>query len=351
MSYTKRDAQMTRGLAILCMVILHLFCRVGSDVLGTPLLWLNDTTPVVFFLGFFAEICVPLYSICAGYAQELLLESGKSSFVDRGRRILRLMGNYWIVLGLFCVLGLLFDPEGNIPGTMGHFAKSIFLLHSYNGAWWYLNTYVLLMLLPPETLFLPVRKLKLIPGLVFCGGFHVLWYLAEKLGFIPSGADWGPVLQFARKELVNLMGILPCVWVGGFLCRFRVMDTLGECYRHHLSPNRRKTVLLVLAILLFVGMNAVHKSVLMAPAALAVFLLFNLWEKGPRTQAAMLFLGKHSTNIWLVHMFFYAYFLKGLVLPLRYPLLMLGALLAWSVAASWVIQKIQMGIARIRIVL
>lgn len=48
MRYNKNDAQMTQGLAILCMVVLHLFCRQGTDVLGTPLLWLNDTTPFVF---------------------------------------------------------------------------------------------------------------------------------------------------------------------------------------------------------------------------------------------------------------------------------------------------------------
>ena len=72
MNYSKADARMTQGLAILCMVILHLFCRVGSDVLGTPLIWLDQTTPLVYWFGFFAEICVPLYSLCAGYAQQLL---------------------------------------------------------------------------------------------------------------------------------------------------------------------------------------------------------------------------------------------------------------------------------------
>ena len=32
--YTKQDAKMTQGLAIVCMVVLHLFCRQGRDVLG-----------------------------------------------------------------------------------------------------------------------------------------------------------------------------------------------------------------------------------------------------------------------------------------------------------------------------
>lgn len=62
----KNDANMFRGLAILSMLILHLFCRFGDDVYGTPLLWLNEKEPFVYWFGFFAEICVSLYSIQGG---------------------------------------------------------------------------------------------------------------------------------------------------------------------------------------------------------------------------------------------------------------------------------------------
>lgn len=53
--YSKQDAVMSRGLAILCMVVLHLFCRTGKDVFGKPLLWINSTIPVVFLFGFFRK--------------------------------------------------------------------------------------------------------------------------------------------------------------------------------------------------------------------------------------------------------------------------------------------------------
>ena len=51
MELTRKDIKMTQGLAILTMVSLHLFCRLGTDVYGTPLLWLNSTTPAVYILG------------------------------------------------------------------------------------------------------------------------------------------------------------------------------------------------------------------------------------------------------------------------------------------------------------
>lgn len=340
MRYRKEDAQMTQGLAVLCMVILHLFCRTGSNVLGTPLIWLDPETPFVFWFGFFAEICVPVYSLCTGYAQQLLWQNGKSSFRSRVGRILRLMRNYWIVLVLFCVLGLVFDNGNTIPGSLGKFLKSLVLLHSYNGAWWYLNTYVILLALPPVVLLLPVHKLKLTPGLLFCAAFHVLWYLVNKFGFVPDAASAPAAVQFMRKELVNLVGVLSYIWAGGLLCKYKAVEKLWDWFSQRIPAGYRKAVLFAAAVGGFVITNLIHKAVLMGFVALAVFLLFNMWEKGQRTKGVMLFLGKHSTNIWLVHMFFYSGFLRGPVLASRYPILMLAVLLALSICSSYVIMQI-----------
>ena len=352
MRYSKEDARMTQGLAIWCMVVLHLFCRVGNDVLGTPLLWLDSETPFVFWFGFFAEICVPLYSLCTGYAQQLLWEGGRSGICDRACRILRLMRNYWIVLVLFSVLGLIIDNGNSIPGSFDKFLKSIVLMHSYNGAWWYLNTYVFLLALPPVLLLLPVHKLKLIPGLLFCAGFHIMWYLVNKLNLVPDVTSASAVLQFVRKELVNLAGVLAYIWAGGLLCKYRVIDKLWDWFAKKVPVSRRKPLLLSSAIVVFVLTNIIHKAVLIGFVALAVFFLFNLWEKGQRTKAVCLFLGKHSTNIWLVHMFFYSGFLRAPVLAVRYPILMLTALLALSICSSYVIMKmdrwVQLGITRLQ---
>ena len=89
-----------------------------------------------------------------------------------------------------------------------------------------------------------------------------------------------------------------------------------------------------------IELKSTRRAFLGGFAALAVFLLFNLWEKGRKTRKTMLFLGKHSTNIWLVHMFFYSGFLRTPVLAVRYPIPMLIMLLALSVCASYVIMEI-----------
>lgn len=178
--YNKKDAIMTKGMAILCMLILHLFCRMGEDVLGNPLIWINETTPLVYWFGFFAEICVPIYSLCVGYAQQYMSEQKKLSWNSNVRRIGKLMVNYWIILVIFCVLGLFFDQDHQIPRTLPDFLKSIILLHSYNGAWWYLNTYVLLLLIPPKNLLWLVDKFQSGIGLIFDLSFQIGWYFVSR---------------------------------------------------------------------------------------------------------------------------------------------------------------------------
>lgn len=335
MTYNKQDAVMTRGFAILCMVVLHLFCRTGADVFGTPLIWLNSETPLVFWFGFYAEICVSVYSICMGYAQYLLYKEGRTDWRSTGKRILKLMINYWIILILFSIIGLIYSSQNAIPHSLVDFLKSIVLIHSYNGAWWFLKSYILFLLIPATIKFFPIKKIPVPIGLVLCVIFQVGWYLVGKFGFWPSVSN--PVLSFVLTELYNLIGILPAAFVGAFLCKGDVIRRLSELFQQKVSrPVVRKLLLAGIWIVLFVSMNLIHKAVLTLIFAVLSFLVFNLWEKGKVTEKIWLFLGKHSTNIWLTHFFFYATLFTGLVQKARYPLAMLAFMMILCIAVSYV---------------
>lgn len=63
---TKQDAKMSQGLAILAMLLLHLFCRHDLTVYNTRLLVRN--VPLLYYIGLFGDICVPIYCFSSGYA-------------------------------------------------------------------------------------------------------------------------------------------------------------------------------------------------------------------------------------------------------------------------------------------
>lgn len=131
------------------MVSLHLFCRL-TDLPYTLVLWVHDI-PLVYYLGLFGDICVHIFRFCSGYAHYLLCIRKGASYRKRiPGKLLRLLCNYWVVLVSFSILGLGFDHSGRIPDSIGIFVGN-FLLYgmTYNGAWWFFVTYIILLLLSP----------------------------------------------------------------------------------------------------------------------------------------------------------------------------------------------------------
>lgn len=63
MELTKEDNQMVKGVAILGMLMLHLFCRTG-ELRYEP--YIHYRMPLVYFFGLFGDLCVPTYCFAAG---------------------------------------------------------------------------------------------------------------------------------------------------------------------------------------------------------------------------------------------------------------------------------------------
>ena len=343
--YTKTDAVETRGLAILTMVCLHLFCRKGGDVFGTPLLWTSPGVPLVYWLGFICGICVPLYSICAGYAQELLFERkktvGLSGYFSNLKRCGKLLLNLWIILILFTFLSLFAGTRSDMPTDLTGFVKAAFLIKYSNGAWWFLRTYILIMLVPPAVLLFPVRKINTAVGIILCFCLSVSDYLVGRLNLIPSeGGSFAVQLASLLIRLLCLLRVLPYFWLGAFVCKADLFPACDNLLKRF-STGKRVLVLGISSALFIAGSCILEKAVILDFLALWTFLAFNLMPKKESVQKIFCFLGKHSTNIWLVHMFFYCRLFNGLVQKAQYPPFIFLFLLLLCLVSSYVIMFIQ----------
>lgn len=275
------------------------FCRLGKDVYGTPIIWVSPEKPLVYLFGFFAGVCVPIYSMCAGYARWLVKDS---VYNENWKRIYKLMKNYWIILILFSCIG--FITGGNIPGNWTKFLKSLVLLYSYNGAWWYLNTYVIILVIPTSIILFPVRKMEARHEISVCILIQMVWWFINRFSILPGQLDG--YLGFIYKELLNLIGVI-----------------------------------------LFIGYTSLNKSVLIGITGICTFFVFNLLNKPFWIENIFLCLGKHSTNIWLTHMFFYCVDpFAGLVQKGQYPLVMMLFILILTIGTSSFIKLIQRLIER-----
>ena len=65
------------------------------------------------------------------------------------------------------------------------------------------------------------------------------------------------------------------------------------------------------------------------------------------TTRLLCYLGDHSSNIWLIHMFFYLVLFDRLVFCVRYPIPVFLLLLLLSLAASYVVELISRPILKL----
>lgn len=87
MDLTRKDTKMLQGLAIVFMVLLHLFCRKG-ELPYQPLIYAGNI-PIVYYLGLLGDCCVLIYSFCSGYGHytSYVNENSRGGYVKTNRKI------------------------------------------------------------------------------------------------------------------------------------------------------------------------------------------------------------------------------------------------------------------------
>ena len=329
MDITKRDSKMLKGVAILSMLMLHLFCR-KENLPYTPLLWIGST-PLIYYFGLFGDICVAVYCFISGYAH--YLQSSKGELQQRWKRILRFMIPFWVIAVVFSLIGLL---AGNsvIPGSIKEFLLNCLTIkNSYNGAWWYANTYILLVALQPlSRKFVERCPAWLVILLTFA--FYTVSYGIRFCG-------WGACDSVILSWIITHVGLLGTSYfpyaIGMLLCKKQVISLL----RQRLTAINVRNIY-IFTVLMFTGMIVVHgmvQSLFVAViTATVTIILLCVCPLPKRLTSLLCYLDEHSTNIWLVHMFFYAVLFEGFVFCAKYPIPVFLLLLLSSLASSYVIK-------------
>lgn len=143
------QSKIIKTIAILMMLCLHLFNR-PYESLFSPTLFIG-AKPLSYYISLFSDACVPIFLFISGYGLYFNYQKNKVTMVkSNSMRLFKLYINYWIIVVLFAVLlGIFLGKEG-YPGSFIKFALNFLGLdNSYNGAWWFFFTYILLTLLAP----------------------------------------------------------------------------------------------------------------------------------------------------------------------------------------------------------
>lgn len=340
---TKDDAKMSQGIAILAMVMLHLFCR--TENLPYHVYLYIGNVPLIYYLGLFGDICVPIYCFASGYAQYVLSEKEQGAYrMESLRRLGKFLLHFELIVLVFSAVGVI-AGDSSIPGLWSDFLGNVFLYGlSYNGAWWFTLTYVLLILLAP----LLVRSAKRVSsgaGVVVFVTISCVFYLVSYLfefsvpvEFSNPTLDWiwTQILLLGRTQLPFTIGVL--------FSRYCIITELKRIL-HNAWLRRIVIIALPIGVFLF---HCIVQSLIVAPVtAITTLSCFYLWEKPQCVCRFLRFMGRHSMNIWLTHMFFYARLFQGLVFIAREPILILLLLLGICLAVSYGINWIEAGLRKL----
>ena len=339
-SFGKDASQALKGIAIILMLIHHLFCFGRPDAYTISFFPFTKTQIVEF--ATFSKICVSLFALISGYGLFLSYRNKKNSDPQWvALRYLKTYSGYWFVFVL-CVVVLQILTGRPVAkyynGNLWTSALSVVidflgLAHLFGTStlletWWYMSTAFVFILLMP----LVCRKQ---------GNYLILWLIgvAVFIRLITGG-------NISKYYSEYLGGSNPYIFIASFLigALFARRDLLLRIVNAPYRPIRFvvECVLLVLAYQLYKFAPKQYYWELKWALIPALVLLFSaeFIIRIPGLRRILQFLGHHSMNIYLTHNFFRAY-LQDYIYGQKHFALIILLLIGISLICSLIIEALK----------
>lgn len=232
---------------------------------------------------------------------------------------------------IFCVVSIFVGQADRMPGSVSKFfMNALTLENSYNGAWWYMFTYIVLVIMSP-TILKFVKKanpiLVLILGFgIYCCAYYVRFKVETDNWFI---VKFGPFGMTFFEYLI-----------GATCCKTRAISKIYNVCKKSLPKTVRWIITGVLLASMLFARTKVIPSLFFAPiTGFVIILLFHFSSKPDWVRNVFSMIGKHSTNIWLTHMFFYSCIFEKFVYIAKYPVLIYALMLEITLTISIILTK------------
>jgi len=346
--FSRRDTKIIKGVAICLMLYHHLFAYPIKIMEGNVFISLYDfgATTLSTYIGQFGRICLPMFVFLSGYG--CCLSAKKSGDVQQviTKQITGLYKSFWMVFAIFVPLSVLVFGIRPDPLPRELIYNFLGLHYSFNGEWWFITPYVLLIILCPIILRIVNRKNAVLYTdlflLVLFNGF--ISYVLPGITKLPA---LFPLCSTVLWEHVNVMlGLLPCFTLGCIFARWGILDMVKSRFGG-------KLLWCAAAI---VGMGAlfyIHLYNYMfydfVNTALFIICIVILLPTKPGQLAGRVFemLGEESTFMWLTHSFYCYYWCQKLVFAPKYSIVIFLWLLALSFVTAKLLRLFWKGLGRL----
>ena len=325
MELSKKEINAIQGVSVLAMVCLHLFCRNDLSEVCTPLIYMNNI-PLAYYFGQLADFCVFGFAFCSGYAHNILFHMDEKYYKNRLKSLFKLFINYWLVIIIFSFIGVVTNST-EIPGTAVEFLGNFFLYNmTYNGAWWYMLTYLLIVI--TSGLVIKIVNKYPIKSIIVLTLIYIISYIIR---FKYSFDNFFIIQSYLYGMTIFEYSI------GIFFNKYEIFTKIKNILKNTNSKLISSCFILIFIILL-VCRTLVVRSLIVAPlSGILVIIIFNYFYNKISIFKIFDFIGKHSTNIWLTHMFFYIGLFPEFIYIAKFPVLIILLMLIITICFSYII--------------
>lgn len=321
--FSREDTKAIKGIAVILMLFHHLAAfpdRFPVGFEGFRTLWARFAEGgYLRYLAISAKMCVALFFFMGGYGLYKRYESRKLSV---SRSIMEIYFSYWKVFVIFIPIALIFFArEGadiNPLATIYHIEGKKMLVNtvianftawsdSLNGEWWFVGSYI--CALPMGYLFCSLTKrlnnfwieILIVFGVdILIKSFFPALAATEDFAMLHSNVFF--------RNFLTINGYATVFFAGIVVAKHDAICVIKKRLREYTFAPMISVV--GLAVLYWSRSFLTGDAPDIVYMILMVPMMSVVLDSIKPLRFGCAFLGKHSTNIWLVHSFFLYYFLE-----------------------------------------
>ena len=354
--FSKDDTLAVKGIAILIMMQHHCF-RTASLFADYEVSFYPFSQSLIVSISNFFKICVGMYVFLSAYGLTISLKKYDSDYNLNSRqytnylntRLVKLMWGYWFVFILSQILTIFIAPDhtmryfenGMFRGAFNVLVdflglSNLFGTLSLNNTWWYMTLAVFIVLVVPFM----VKGLK---------KYNILFVSLVCL-FLPRIINF--TKDFRVGEVANSYRWVFAILLGVICAKYNVLAKMKDFM---ITKNKviSKVIKFVIATIILVGFYMARTAFKGTYAnycfeicdgvipAYVVYYCYEFVVSIPGIRQILMFFGKHSMNIFLLHTFIRHYWFPEFTYSFRHFALISLVLFAVSLGASIVIEGIK----------
>ena len=342
LEFSKKNTAAMKGIAIIMMLFHHCFLEGRYEEFN--IIFSPFSESFVAMLASFLKICVAIFVFLTGYglAIKYLDENSKgdkSIAKSTASRYLSLMSGFVFIFILSQIVFIIskiactylgkepltaYTGDTKVTSVMyfiidGLGLANLFATPTLNGTWWYMSLAIILIAIIP-----------------------LIIKLYKKYGFLATSVVLILITHGLNIQNQNLVRWLYTAFLGIVCADKNILVKLREFKIIKSNKYINKILKFVIATLILVGLFFVRQKTdyiiyELNDALIPVFVIYYCFEfimPIKYINDILMYLGKHSMNIFLIHTFIRAHYLNTFTYSFKYPALIVLVLLVFSLILS-----------------